>query len=109
MYMSFEEQLNLIKPVWRVLVVILVFQLLGSMLYVINDVKGVLFFNLWYGAAYATPIGFIIGLVWHISAVKNGFSEYKTVIVILILGLMSLTLPLVGYFSQDTFLINQVN
>lgn len=98
-YMSFEEQWQWIKPVWRVLAVVLVAQLIGMAIGVQNNIARATFFNLWYGAAYATPIGFVLGLLWHWRAVPGGLMANRTIL--LILGIISLALPIFGLLTYD--------
>jgi hypothetical protein len=99
--MSFDEQWQWVKPVWRVLLVILVAQLIGMALGLQRNITGQPFFNLWYGAAYATPIGFALGLLWHAKAVPNGLAANRTIL--LILGAMSVGIPLFGLITYDTW------
>lgn len=101
LYMSFQDQWQWVKPVWRVLLLILVVQLIGMALGVHHNITGDPFFNLWYGGAYATPIGFALGLVWHVQAVPNGFAANRSIL--LILGAMSLALPLFGLITYDSW------
>lgn len=91
---SLQKQLDWIKPVWRVLVVILILQLFGMAIGIQANLTGELFLNLWYGGAYATPVGFILGLVWHAIAVPNGL--YDNRFMLLLLGAMSLAMPIFG-------------
>ena len=100
-YMSFEEQWQWVKPVWRVLLAIVVAQLIGMGLGLQRNITGHPFFNLWYGGAYASPIGFALGLLWHVRAVPNGFAANRSIL--LILGAMSLGLPIFGLITYDTW------
>ena len=88
------------KPVWRILLVIIFAQFIGMTVSILSNYFGHIFLNVWYGAAYALPIGFILGLLWHIQAVPNSYSTNR--LVIILIGLISILLPLFGFFTYDT-------
>jgi len=96
---SLSEQWQLIKPVWRILLMVVLVQLAGSVFAAFNRLTGELFFDIWYGGVVITPVGFVLGLGWHLTAVKNGFSLHKPII--LFLGLLSLLLPMFAMISRD--------
>ena len=96
---SLAEQWALIKPVWRILLLVVLVQLGGSAFAAFYRLTGELFFDLWYGGVVVTPIGFVIGLGWHLTSVKNGFSKYKQII--LFLGLLSLLLPMFAMITRN--------
>lgn len=93
------EQWQLIKPVWRILLTVVLVQLAGSAIAMHYHATGELFFDLWYGGVIVTPIGYIIGLVWHLIAEKNAFARHKQII--LLLGLLSLLLPMFAMISRS--------
>ena len=96
---SLSEQWQLIKPVWRILLMVVLVQVVGSVIAAFNRQTGELFFDIWYGGVVVTPIGFVLGLGWHLTSVKNGFTQYKQVI--LFLGLLSLLLPMFAMISRS--------
>lgn len=96
---SLAEQWALIKPVWRILLVVVLVQLAGSAFAAFYHLTGELFFDLWYGGVVVTPIGFVLGLGWHLTSVKNGFAKYKQII--LFLGLLSLLLPMFAMIASN--------
>lgn len=77
---AFDEQWQTLKPVWRVLLAILVAQLIGAALGGVWNIAGHWYFNLWYGAAYATPMGLVSGLVWQAIAVPNGLWAHRGIL-----------------------------
>ena len=97
--MSLSEQWQWVKPVWRVLVAICVVQFIGMTLGILLNRSSPLFLSLWYGGAYATPIGFAIGLAWHATAVPRGISENRSIL--LVLGAVALMIPFFGFFAYD--------
>lgn len=108
--MLIQEVWKIFKPVWRILLIILIFQFAGVFFSVFSNYFGYFFLNIWYGAAYASPIGFIFGLLWHTRAVPNGYSLNR--LVIILIGTVALLLPIFGYFSYDSlqfFISHQMN
>jgi hypothetical protein len=55
-----------------------------------------IFFNLWYGAAYATPVGYLLGLIWLRIAEPGRITQEK--IPLIILGFFILFTAINGYF-----------
>jgi len=95
----FREEWKWARPIWRVATSILTAQIVGSILGVATDLTGELFFNLWYGAAYAMPVGLILGLLWQ--AVTDPRGLVHNVRVLLLLGVISIALPLFGFLTFD--------
>jgi hypothetical protein len=75
-------------------------QFVGMGSSVFSNFFGHFILNIWYGAAYISPIGFILGLLWHIQAIPSGYSSNRPIIILL--GLLSIIIPIFGYFSYDT-------
>lgn len=58
--------------------------------------------NFWFGAAMATPLGFLIGAAWHLARAERRRGEEKPMI--LFLGALSIVLPLIAWlFPLDEF------
>lgn len=102
-YMLFEHQWHWIKSVWRVITGIFVGQLLGMAFGIQRDITGDTFFNLWYGGACATPIGFLIGAFWHLRVVPSGFARDRSTL--LIIGAFCVALPVFALATYDTWLL----
>jgi hypothetical protein len=104
---SLTKQWEWVKPVWRVLVAILVSQVLGMAIGVNFNLTTEVFLNLWYGGAYATPIGFVLGLLWHYIAVPKGLNDNRFILILL--GAMSIALPLFGVLTFGIWKLSAVH
>jgi len=95
---------DLVRPVLVLAITLLVFQLCGFVVGFIIEPVGFLPIDLWYGAAFASPLGFLIGIVF------QSFSRPGTLVnnkmVVLFMGTMSLILPISGFFMYD-FLVSE--
>lgn len=63
--MTFTDQWNLIKPIWRIFVLVLIMQIAGGITGIIVGEYDNTIVDLWYGGVLATIPGFLLGLVWH--------------------------------------------
>jgi hypothetical protein len=54
-------------PVWRILAAVAALQLLGSGVALLIGFHYSAFMNFWLGGCLATPLGFFVGLLWHLS------------------------------------------
>ena len=97
--LSLPDQWRLIKPVWRVCIAIFVAQLIGMGVGLVAQPIGHVFMDLWYGGAYATPVGFVLGIAWQSVSVPGSLAQNR--LVILFLAALCLLLPLFGYFTRD--------
>lgn len=57
---------NDLRPIWRIIVAIVLAQLVGGGVGLCIHFHHFPFYNLWYGAALSMPVGFFIGLVWYL-------------------------------------------
>jgi len=96
---SLSGQWRLVKPVWRVCLGVLVAQLIGMGIGLVAKPIGHAFIDIWYGAAYATPIGFIGGTIWQAVAARGSLEQNR--LVILFLAVLCFLLPIFGYFTRD--------
>ena len=60
-----------------------------------------MFFNIWFGMVYSTPIGFLIGSICHKTSVKDGLRKNK--LQIITFGAMSFILGLFGFVASLIF------
>jgi len=102
-HLSLSDQWRLIKPVWRVCIAILVAQLIGMGVGLVMRPVGHVFLDLWYGGAYATPLGFVAGIAWQTASVAGSLAQNR--LVILFLAVLCVLLPLFGYFTWDLWLL----
>lgn len=91
-----DEILRLLKVLWRLLLAILIAQVIGMVTGLTLGSYSLWFFNLWFGIAYSTPVGYLSGLLWLKSSKPGCISNEK--IPVLILGAISFSLPISGYF-----------
>jgi hypothetical protein len=92
---------RLLRPVWRMLAVLAVVQIAGAFVGLIQKPVGYAPIDLWYGGAYATPLGFIAGAVWQSFSRPGSLAENK--IVVGFIAAMSVALPVFGYLTMDTW------
>ena len=67
--------------VWRIFLAICVTQFVGLTLGTRLGSSGIPFLDLWCGGAAATPIGYALGLVWHLWGSGRRFEEHKQITV----------------------------
>ena len=75
-----KEQWDLVKPIWRVLLGILIVQLFGGVISFYNSPYGHPFPDFWYGGAISTFLGFILGCFWHQKFAKSKLENHKFVL-----------------------------
>jgi hypothetical protein len=85
-----------LPKVWRILAGLIPIQILGSIVGLAIGYHHSGFDNLWMGGAVATPIGFIIGLIWHVRAHEEP-KPYRTVI---FMGFLALLLGVAVIFYE---------
>ena len=57
-----------LKLIWRIVVGVVVLQILGGIVGAVMNVHYMMFMNVWVGGAVATPVGFAVGLYWHLAS-----------------------------------------
>ncbi len=88
--LTLNDQWQLIKPVWRVLVAVGVFQIIGGVIGLSTATYGFPFIDFWYGGAVATFPGFVFGVLWHMAKSEGTLQDYS--LAIAFLGLISVCL-----------------
>jgi hypothetical protein len=74
-----KDLLGDLPKIWRILLCIIPIQLIGSVIGVAIGFHYDNFYNFWVGGVVATPIGFILGVIWHVR-VQDESKAYRTVI-----------------------------
>jgi hypothetical protein len=69
-----------LRPIWRIMVAIIVAQLLGGVIGIVLHFHHLTFYNFWYGAAFSAPVGFLIGLYWHMTQRSSSSSLPTTLL-----------------------------
>lgn len=90
---------DLIKPVWRLCAGIALIQISGAIVGFIQQPIGFIPIDLWYGVAYATPVGFVVGFTWQSISCPGSLSE--NAVIVWFLAAASIVLPLFGYLTTD--------
>lgn len=98
---TLEEQWRFVRPAWRILVAVAAVQAVGAAIGLGLHPVGLVYVDLWYGAAYASPVGFAVGLVWQVLAAPASLREHRSLI--LFLGVLSILLPVFGYFGRQVW------
>lgn len=96
-----EELLRLLKVLWRVIAAMLLAEIAGMIIAFVIEPYKILFLNLWYGAVYAAPVGYLLGLIWLKIAEPRRISKER--IPLAILGFMLIFTTLGGYLFSILF------
>lgn len=96
---QFEYFWALLKPIWRLCLVMCVIQLLGGIVGILIAPVGFFFIDFWYGGAFATPLGFIVGSLWQFISSPGSLHSNRYLLIFLALG--SILLPLSGMLMFD--------
>jgi len=91
---TLKEQWEFIKPIWRILLVASLAQLIGGFTAIFIGKYGHFIIDFWFGTAISTFPGFILGLLWHSS--KKQIKD--NLLAIGFIGFLSLTLTLSAFF-----------
>lgn len=89
------------QSVSRILGAVILVQLIGALVGLVVRLDHFWFTNLWLGAAVATPIGFLAGLVWQLADVDR--RQRTPVATTLGLGLLAFGFGAVAYFVVIPF------
>lgn len=92
---------NLVKPVWRILALVAVVQILGGLIGLGQEPVGYRPIDFWYGGVYATPLGFILGCLWQVTSCPGSLAENR--LVVWFMAIASIALPVFGYLTLDTW------
>ena len=92
--LSPSEQWKMIKPIWRILLMVLIIQIVGGTSAATDDIYGHVVVDFWFGGAVSTFPGFLLGLIWQKISVKNFQKDFG---VILFVGLISLILSIAAF------------
>jgi hypothetical protein len=76
--------------VWRIFLGVVVIQVIGGIFFAAMGYKNNLFVDLWAGAAFATPIGYVLGCIWQEKSEAKSLKKHKQVV--FFMGVLSLTL-----------------
>lgn len=98
-YRIIKQLWEFIKPVWRMLLIIAITQLMSGFILVFNPKYGHIFVDFWFGAALSGFPGFIFGFLWQLYANKEVIKDNLLAVIFvgfLSIGttLMSLVIPL---------------
>ncbi|MES9880129.1 MAG: hypothetical protein ABW185_04530 [Sedimenticola sp.] len=96
LYISPKQQLEIIKPIWRILLAAFVVQLAGGIVGIVNSKYNLPFIDFWYGGAISTFPGFIIGALWHQLSSADEISDNK--LAFLFIGAICLCLTVSALF-----------
>lgn len=91
--------LDLFRPVAILALVLVAIQVFGAILALFRAPVGFVPLDIWYGAAYASPVGFLVGLLFQSIFAPAGIIARRSVVIFL--GLASIFLPVFGYFMLD--------
>lgn len=92
---------DLLRPVGILVLALFAVQIFGAILGALRAPVGFVPLDIWYGAAYASPLGFLVGLALQSIFAPGGIKARWFVVVFL--GLASFFLPVFGYFMLDTW------
>ena len=84
---------------WRVLLATAAVQVLGGSLDLRFELKPDAFYPYYLGALYATPVGLLLGLLWHYMSVGS-FTD--TIPFLYLVVFVCIAGPLVAFFAHGT-------
>ena len=90
LHYSFSEQWQIIKPIWRILLLALLIQLAGGFISLYIGSYGNQFIDFWFGGAASTFPGFVLGFIWH--AISASDSTKRNTLAIIFVGTTCLLL-----------------
>ncbi|MEN8170835.1 MAG: hypothetical protein ABFS08_11490 [Pseudomonadota bacterium] len=106
-YYSPKEQWEIIKPIWRIMVVIIIFQIVFGALAIAIGHYGNPFIDFWFGGAVSTLPGFIVGAIWHNHFVTEHLKN--NLFALLFIGSISLFLTIFAYIFPLEEVATQLN
>ncbi|MBN2307769.1 MAG: hypothetical protein JXR94_02290 [Candidatus Hydrogenedentes bacterium] len=77
-----------LRPIWRILVSLIILQQLGGLIGLLIGVHYSAFMNYWVGGAIATLPGFLLGLAWQLKATQERRSWLPTACLVGLLAAM---------------------
>jgi hypothetical protein len=84
-----------IHPTWRIVVAMLVVQIPGAGIGLwMNRVAGDWLMDCWYGAAFALPFGYVLGVLWQTRVSVHTLAQFRWHV--LGYGLFSAAMPAFG-------------
>jgi len=84
-----------IHPTWRIVAAMLIVQVPGAGIGLwVSPVAGDGFINCWYGAAFALPFGYALGVLWQTSVSVHTLAQFPWHV--LAYGLFSAAMPAFG-------------
>jgi hypothetical protein len=102
-----KMELSGLKRIWRILVCVAVAQGIGSLLVRAYSVEPFQFSDFWLGGAVASPVGFVLGLAWHLS--KSSRRKTTPVILTVCLGLFTFVVGTIALFETLPSMRIEVN
>ena len=90
-----------IHAAWRMYVAMIISQLPAALVGALAAPTGNGFIDLWYGAAFGLPIGFVGGLLWQLRAAPETIMRHR--LHVIALGIFAAALPVVGFLTLDTW------
>lgn len=91
-----------VHPTWRIFAAMALAQLPGAVIGLWLTPTGDRFMDLWYGGAFAMPVGFVFGLLWQSRSAPDVLSKHR--LYVLALGLFSVACPVFGALTYGTWL-----
>jgi len=94
--LTLTEQWELIKPIWRILLATMIFQIIGGIVGLSYPLYGMLLIDLWFGSAVSTAPGFLIGVVWQ--SINSPKIIRQNLLIVAIMGIMCVVLTISAFF-----------
>lgn len=88
-----------VHPTWRIVVAMVLVQVPGAAIAWRWSPIGDTFLDLWYGAAFALPLGFVFGLLWQKRIAPESLWRHRWIV--LGYGLFAVLLPIAGVLTYD--------
>jgi hypothetical protein len=96
---SLRHLWDLVRPVLLLAAILLGFQLIGMLVGLAFKPVDFIPADLWYGAAFASPPGFLAGAIFQTLREPGSLIDNKKVVVFM--AVMSVMLPISGFYFHD--------
>ena len=104
---TLKDQWNLVKPIWRVLLLILIVQIISGVISLLSSPYNNAFVDFWYGGAISTLLGFLFGAIWHQYSSSSKLQNHK--FAICFIGLICASIMLAAIFFPLEHIASEIN
>ena len=90
-----------IHETWRIYLAMMISEVPAALAGALAAPTGDRFIDLWYGAAFGLPIGFVAGLIWQLRSAPETVMRHRSLV--FALGIFAAAMPVAGALTLDTW------